>query len=296
MVGSYAGHDTILINSSFYFIRNSTFLAAENRDFGRFVTNWYNVQCKHTRFFEFWDFWTRVFGKKLGFGGLGLGLGVAKVRLPAHWCIFCVFPCYKKQTRANLCVEVDLKKCTFYLIYYHAFYRYSPLSRSQGPRRHAVQRPLIDQFQVWWTATTVRDFRLCIFSDDENGTRYFTYGKSSTTRQAMSYLFSENASRKKPSVAHRKFALTGPKFWNCICRPKSYPLFKTSASPCCKQLKTSYISRLWYLLVFPLIAWMKSARHLVSFSQCHIVVSENSKILPIFKSVIYLFSYKQHSS
>ena len=40
-VGSYAGHDTILINSSFYFIRNPTFLAAENRDFGRFVTTWY---------------------------------------------------------------------------------------------------------------------------------------------------------------------------------------------------------------------------------------------------------------
>ena len=31
-------HDNILIILSFYFIRNPTFLAAENRDFGRFVT------------------------------------------------------------------------------------------------------------------------------------------------------------------------------------------------------------------------------------------------------------------
>ena len=80
-VGSYAGHDTILINSSFYFIRNPTFLAAENRDFGRFVTTWYKV---HTRFFEFLGLLNKGFWKKLGFGGLGLGLEVAKVRLPAH--------------------------------------------------------------------------------------------------------------------------------------------------------------------------------------------------------------------
>ena len=44
-VGSYAGHDNILIVSSFYFIRNYTFLAAENRHFGRFVTTRYNVHC-----------------------------------------------------------------------------------------------------------------------------------------------------------------------------------------------------------------------------------------------------------
>ena len=79
-IGSYAGHDTILINSSLYFIRNPTFLAAENRDFGRFVTTWYNVHCKHTLFFERFLF----VGISLVLGGLGLGLGVAKVRLPAH--------------------------------------------------------------------------------------------------------------------------------------------------------------------------------------------------------------------
>ena len=73
-----------LDNSSFYFIRNPTFLAAENRDFGRFVTTWYNVHCKHTLFFEFLGLLNDFLWKKLGFGGLGLGLGVAKVRLPAH--------------------------------------------------------------------------------------------------------------------------------------------------------------------------------------------------------------------
>ena len=60
-------------------------MAAENRDFGRFVTNWYSVHCKHTRFFKFLGLLNEGFSKKLGFGGLGLGLGVAKVRLPAHW-------------------------------------------------------------------------------------------------------------------------------------------------------------------------------------------------------------------
>ena len=59
-------------------------MAAENRDFGRFVTTWYNVHCKHTMFFEFLGLLNDFLRKKLGFGGLGLGLGVAKVRLPAH--------------------------------------------------------------------------------------------------------------------------------------------------------------------------------------------------------------------
>ena len=44
----------------------------------------YSVHCKHTRFFEFLGLLNEGFSKKLGFGGLGLGLGVAKVRLPAH--------------------------------------------------------------------------------------------------------------------------------------------------------------------------------------------------------------------
>ena len=50
----------------------------------RFVINWYNVHCKHTLFFEFLGLLNEFFLEKLGFGGLGLGLGVAKVRLPAH--------------------------------------------------------------------------------------------------------------------------------------------------------------------------------------------------------------------
>ena len=50
-------------------------MAAENRDFGRFVTNWYNVHCKHTLFFEFLgllnEFFLRslVLGVRVGFGG-----------------------------------------------------------------------------------------------------------------------------------------------------------------------------------------------------------------------------------
>ena len=61
----------MLINSSFYFIRNPTFLEAENRDFGRFVTTWYNVHCKHTLFFEFLGLLNEFFFKKLGFGAQG---------------------------------------------------------------------------------------------------------------------------------------------------------------------------------------------------------------------------------
>ena len=50
-------------------------MAAENHDFGRFVTTWYNVHCKHTQFFEFLgllnDFFLRslVLGVRVGFGG-----------------------------------------------------------------------------------------------------------------------------------------------------------------------------------------------------------------------------------
>ena len=50
-------------------------MAAENRDFGRFVTNWYNVHCKHTLFFEFLgllnEFFLRslILGVRVGFGG-----------------------------------------------------------------------------------------------------------------------------------------------------------------------------------------------------------------------------------
>ena len=66
-----------MIDSSFYFIRNPTFLAAENRDFGRFVTTWYNVHCKHTLFFEFLGLLNEFFfveeawfwGVRVGFGG-----------------------------------------------------------------------------------------------------------------------------------------------------------------------------------------------------------------------------------
>ena len=65
-----------MINSSLYFIRNPFFLAAENRDIGRFVTTWYSVHCKHTLFFEFLGLFNEGFWKKPGFRGSGLGLGV----------------------------------------------------------------------------------------------------------------------------------------------------------------------------------------------------------------------------
>ena len=65
-------------------MRNPIFSAAENRDFGLFVTTWYNVHCKHTLFFEFLGLLNEFFLQEAWFWGLGLGLGVAKVRLPAH--------------------------------------------------------------------------------------------------------------------------------------------------------------------------------------------------------------------
>ena len=63
-------------------------MAAENRDFGRFVTTWYNVHCKHTLFFEFFGTFERVFleeacfwGVKVGFGGREGALASALIRL-----------------------------------------------------------------------------------------------------------------------------------------------------------------------------------------------------------------------
>ena len=39
---------------------------AHRRNFGRFVTNWYNFHCKHTRFFEFLGLLNAFFWQKLG--------------------------------------------------------------------------------------------------------------------------------------------------------------------------------------------------------------------------------------
>ena len=64
-----------MINSSFYFIRNPIFLAAENRDFGRFVTNWYNVHCQHTLFFEFLGLSNKFFIEEAWFWGVRVGFG-----------------------------------------------------------------------------------------------------------------------------------------------------------------------------------------------------------------------------
>ena len=64
-----------MINSSFYFIRNPIFSAAENRDFGRFVTSWYNVHCKHTLFFEFLGLLNESFLEEAWFWGVSVGFG-----------------------------------------------------------------------------------------------------------------------------------------------------------------------------------------------------------------------------
>ena len=64
-------------------------MAAENRDFGRFVTNWYSVHCKHTRFFEFLGllnegFWKEAWfwGVRVGFGGREGALASALITVP----------------------------------------------------------------------------------------------------------------------------------------------------------------------------------------------------------------------
>ena len=50
-------------------------MAAENRDFGRFVTNWYNVHCKHTLFFEFLGLLNEFFIEEAWFWGVRVGFG-----------------------------------------------------------------------------------------------------------------------------------------------------------------------------------------------------------------------------
>ena len=64
-----------MINLSFYFIRNPIFSVAENRDFGRFVTTWYSVHCKHTRFFEFLGLLNEFFLEEAWFWGVRVGFG-----------------------------------------------------------------------------------------------------------------------------------------------------------------------------------------------------------------------------
>ena len=48
-------------------------MAAENRDFGRFVTTWYSVHCKHTRFFEFLGLLNDFFLEEAWFWGVRVG-------------------------------------------------------------------------------------------------------------------------------------------------------------------------------------------------------------------------------
>ena len=50
-------------------------MAAENRNFGRFVTNWYNVHCKHTLFFEFLGLLNEFFIEEAWFWGVRVGFG-----------------------------------------------------------------------------------------------------------------------------------------------------------------------------------------------------------------------------
>ena len=50
-------------------------MAAENRDFGRFVTTRYNVHCKHTLFFEFLGLLNEFFFEEAWFWGVRVGFG-----------------------------------------------------------------------------------------------------------------------------------------------------------------------------------------------------------------------------
>ena len=50
-------------------------MAAENRDFGLFVTTWYNVHCKHTLFFEFLGLLNEFFLEEAWFWGVRVGFG-----------------------------------------------------------------------------------------------------------------------------------------------------------------------------------------------------------------------------
>ena len=50
-------------------------MAAENRDFGLFVTTWYSVHCKHTLFFEFLGLLNEFFFEEAWFWGVRVGFG-----------------------------------------------------------------------------------------------------------------------------------------------------------------------------------------------------------------------------
>ena len=69
------------------------FSAAENRDFGRFVTTWYSVHCKHTRFIEFLGLLNEFFleeawvwGVRVGFGGREGALASALIGTRESFC------------------------------------------------------------------------------------------------------------------------------------------------------------------------------------------------------------------
>ena len=94
-------------------------MAAENRDFGRFLTNWYNVHCKHTLFFEFLGLSNEFFieeawfwGVRVGFGGREGALasaliinivGVSLGSLPVTRHILIFYECYCVITLYCLC-------------------------------------------------------------------------------------------------------------------------------------------------------------------------------------------------
>ena len=73
------------------------------------MTTWYSVHCKNTRFFEFLGLLYEFFccWKKLGFGGLGLGLGVlefwGREGALARALIYYIYTIYMDYIKIRLC-------------------------------------------------------------------------------------------------------------------------------------------------------------------------------------------------
>ena len=65
-------------------------MAAENRDFGRFLTNWYNVHCKHTLFFEFLGLSNEFFIEEAWFWGVRVGFGGREGALASALIYVCI--------------------------------------------------------------------------------------------------------------------------------------------------------------------------------------------------------------
>ena len=80
-------------------------MAAENRDFGRFVTTWYSVHCKHTRFFEFLGLLNEFFLEEVWFWVVRVGFGGREGAL-ASALIINIWSCMSTQLSTNALTNV----------------------------------------------------------------------------------------------------------------------------------------------------------------------------------------------